>query len=335
MATDSNNSISNSSCDQMIACLPASDCIPWLVVLITECLAIVILNIITIIVFVKQRQLQRQSTYLIIHLAIVDLLVGAVSGPLQIEINLARFCNLWEFNWNSTWSLLLKHSFMHLFSFASLANLVCVSLERLHATFRPFKHRFIKKRVYVVIIAAIWLTTTVRELVQIVLQRTGSSGSLITFTLYILVYVISVCAICVSYLLIVIKVRCSRHPHRYGAARGERKLTGTSFIVAILSLLLWLPVIIYLSVEIFHFQSILNFSSQSWFHVIMTMLALFLANSIINPAIYAQQMPVFRAGLSQIFGKNPKDPAKFPLRNLKLFQEQTTSLRTEKETSLI
>ena len=61
-------------------------CIPWLVVLIIECLAIIILNIITILVFVKKkRQLQRQSTYLIIHLTIVDLLVGAVCGPLQIK----------------------------------------------------------------------------------------------------------------------------------------------------------------------------------------------------------------------------------------------------------
>ena len=61
---------------------PAYHCIPWLAVFGTVCLAIVILNIITIIIFVKRRQLQRKSTYLIIHLAIVDLFVGAVSGPL-------------------------------------------------------------------------------------------------------------------------------------------------------------------------------------------------------------------------------------------------------------
>ena len=46
--------------------LPASQCIPWLVVFIAECLAIVILNIITIIVFVKQRQLQRPE-YILDH----------------------------------------------------------------------------------------------------------------------------------------------------------------------------------------------------------------------------------------------------------------------------
>ncbi|KAL9979685.1 hypothetical protein ACROYT_G017385 [Oculina patagonica] len=89
MANDTNSSFSNSSFEKIMARLPASDCIPWLIVLITESLAIVILNIITIIVFVKQRKLQRRSTYLIIHLAIVDLLVGGVSGPLQIQIYMA------------------------------------------------------------------------------------------------------------------------------------------------------------------------------------------------------------------------------------------------------
>ena len=58
--------------DRMSPRLPDSDCIPWLAVLVLECLAIVILNITTITVFVKQRQLRRQSTYLIIHLTIVN-----------------------------------------------------------------------------------------------------------------------------------------------------------------------------------------------------------------------------------------------------------------------
>ena len=171
MVTDTNSSIPNSSYDKMTARLPVSECIPWLVVLITECLAIVILNIITIIAFVKQRQLQRQSTYLIIHLAIVDLLVGAVSGPLQI-IKYMINCDLWEYNsLNIIWSSYVENAFMHLFSFTSLVNVVFVSLERLHTTFRPFRHRFIEKWVYGVIIAVIWFLTAVREAVEIVLKE--------------------------------------------------------------------------------------------------------------------------------------------------------------------
>ena len=123
-----------------------SECIPWLVVLIIECLAIVILNIITIVVFVKKkRQLQRRSTYLIIHLAIVDLLVGAVSEPLQIEIGMSQSCPLWNYRRKTIWSHRLSFAFVHLFSFISLTNLIAVSLEQLHATLCPFRHRFVRK----------------------------------------------------------------------------------------------------------------------------------------------------------------------------------------------
>ena len=125
----------------------ASECIPWLVVLIIECMAIVILNTITVVVFVKKkRQLQRRSTYLIIHLAMVDLLVGVVSGPLQIEIGMSQFCPLWKEKTIS--SQHLSFAFVYLFSSTSLTNLTAVSLERLHATFFPFRHRFVRKWVY-------------------------------------------------------------------------------------------------------------------------------------------------------------------------------------------
>ena len=70
-----------------------------------------------------------------------------------------------------TWSIHLRFAVLHLFIFTSLVNLVFVPLERLHATFRPFKHRFVKKWIYGVIITVIWLTTTARESVQIVLRE--------------------------------------------------------------------------------------------------------------------------------------------------------------------
>ena len=93
-----------------------SQCIPWLVV--------AILNIITIVVFVeKKRQLQRRSTYLIIHLAIVDLLVGVVSGPLQIEHRMATFCNLWKYSRERIWSDYLIVGFVNSFSSTSLVYL--------------------------------------------------------------------------------------------------------------------------------------------------------------------------------------------------------------------
>ena len=295
--------------------LPNSDCIPWLPVLILECLAIVILNIITIIVFVRQRQLRRHSTYLIIHLAIVDLLVGAVSGPLLID-NRLYYCDLPRFPASSyNWSIHLKFAVQHLFPVTSLVNLVFVSLERLHATLRPFRHRFVKKWIYGVIITVIWLTTTARESVQIVLKEEGISNFYIDSTLYLPFYLISIFLICVCYILIVVKVRCSRHPYHHGAASiRERKLTGTSLMVALVSLLSWLPLIIYLVSENFT-----ELSLRSFFHIRMTLTSIFLMNSIVNPVIYAMRMPEFRAGVSQIFCRaaNPAIQPDLPLRNLK------------------
>ena len=291
----------------------ASECIPWLVVLIIECLAIVILNIITIVVFVKMKcRLQRRSTYLIIHLAIVDLLVGAVSGPLNIEERIAWLCPLWKIRRMTNWSYHLSFAFVNLFSFTSLTNLIAISLERLHATFCPFRHRFMRKWVYRAIIIVIWLIAIVREVAQIFLWEISYFEVIHTY-LYILFYAVSLFVICVSYILITIKVRCSRHPQFRYRSKRERKLTGTALTVSLVSLLCFLPLIIYLAC------AGLSFSSFANFHIYLAMLVLFLANSLVNPIIYVLRMPGFREGLLQLVYRNPdisNASANLPLRNL-------------------
>jgi len=56
----------------------------WLPVFITEFVVIVILNAISIIAFARIRQLRERSTYLIMNLTVIDLLVGAVKGPIYV-----------------------------------------------------------------------------------------------------------------------------------------------------------------------------------------------------------------------------------------------------------
>ena len=292
----------------------ASECIPWLVVLIIECLAIVILNIITIVIFVKKkRQLQRRSTYLIIHLAIVDALVGIVSGPLQIEIGMSQFCPLWNYRRETISSQHLSFAFVYLFSSTSLTNLTAISLERLHATFFPFRYRCVRKWVYRAIIIVIWLIAIVREVAQIVLKGIADRAVINTY-LYILFYAVSLFVICVSYILITFKVRCSRHPQFHSRSKRERKLTGTALIVSLVSLLCFLPAIIYLAY--------LGFSSTYFInvHIKMAVQVLFLANSLVNPIIYALRMPGFRKSLLQLVYRVPDlsdGPANLLLRNLR------------------
>ena len=289
--------------------LSTSSCIPWFAVLSIECLAIVILNITTIIVFVKQRQLQRKSTYLIIHLAIADLLVGAISGPMQVHAIMAEcYGKIWDITFSRI-SLAIRP----FFPFASLVNLAFISLERVHATYRPFKHRLIKKWVYGLVIAFIYLSTICKGTIEIV---TDWPLNLIwVFSSYFILLVL----VCLCYISIYIKVRCSRQHQLHGAAGlRERKLTSTSFLVTSASLLTFLPLTIWESMIFLHVMSIPNWSI--YLQIGGTILTLFLANSLINPILYAVRMPEFRVGISKlIHRRTPQDhrnPVEYPLRNL-------------------
>ena len=248
---------------------------------------------------------------MIIHQAIVDLLVGVVSGPLQIENRMSKDCPQWKYRRETTWSRHISFAFVHLFSFTSLTNLVAIFLERLHATFRPFRHRFVSKWVYRAIIIVIWLITIVREVAQIFLWEIGYFEVINALPFY----AVSLFVICVSYILIIIKVRCSRHPQFHSRSRRDRKLTGTALIVSLVSLLCFLPAMIYLAYLGFSFTYFMNV------HINMAVVVLFLANSLVNPIIYALRMPGFREGLLQLFYRVPdlsrNATANLPLCNLR------------------
>ena len=235
----------NTSDTPTSAPLSAPACIPWVVLMTTESLIIVIFNLLTIIVFAKQRQLHRRRPYLLIrNLAIIDLLVGGISGPLQIEWNVGDSCDLWMYNrMIDSWFFVLKVSMLHLFSMASLCNLAAISLERMHAIICPSRHLFMKKMVYKVIIAVIWLIAILRECTQIVFIKVITRGRkteiLMSFTIYIPYYFISLLIICVCYTTIFMKIRYSSPPQplRSSVIIKERQLTKTLFVVTVTSLL--------------------------------------------------------------------------------------------------
>ena len=89
--------------------------------------------------------------YLVINLAVADMFAGGYGGALNFFYT-GPLCNFWQTNLPS---LGLWHSVLYgvynTFILTSIINLAVISLERLHATFRPFKHRFIKKWVFGVI----------------------------------------------------------------------------------------------------------------------------------------------------------------------------------------
>ena len=296
---------------------PVSHCVSWFAVFGTVCLAVVILNIITIIIFVKQRQLQRKSTCLIIHLAIVDLLVGAVTGPLWIEFFMSWYCDLWEYDMpDNIWLFVLGRATVYSIDKVSLLNLTFISLERTHATFCPFKHRSVKKWVYGVVIAVTWLVpVVVMSLVFGLLSFNHVSfkiASVLFSYISILLLVIFAC-----YFIIYIKVRGGRFAQLHGAAGlRERKLTSTMFLVTFGSFLTFLPQIVFWAEVAFDFKLLSSLPTDYAFHISMAVFVFFVFNSLINPMIYAIRMPEFRAGILQIIFRKTlrrSNPVNIPL----------------------
>ena len=299
--------------------LPVSHCVSWFAVFGTVCLAVVILNIITIIIFVKQRRLQRKSTYLIIHLAIIDLLVGAVTGPLWIDFFMRQYCDLLEFDRpDSIWLFVQGRATGYNIDKVSLLNLAFISLERTHATFCPFKHRSVKKWVYGVVITVTWLfPVVVMSLVFGLLNFNHVSfkiASVLFLYLSILLLVIFAC-----YFFIYIKVRGGRFAQLHSAAGlRERKLTSTMFLVTFGSFLTFLPLIVFHGMIAFDLKLYASLPTNFRFHFEMAMITFSLFNSLINPIIYAIRMPEFRAGMLQIiFRRAPRGlhPVNIPLQD--------------------
>ena len=286
--------------------LGTSECITWFVVLITEFLATAILNIITIIVFVKQRQLQRRSTYLIIHLAFVDFLVGAISGPLSLAGRMATFCHLWKDPFKEHATYIIQSAFTLMLYFISILNLAVISLERLHATLCPLKHRLLGNWIYVMAICAMWFFSTLVEFIPLMLYTTEQLNAKwlslfynIRSSLCLLVLLV----ICVSYILIYIKVRCGPNLQHHGAANREKQLTVTLVVVTIVSLITWLPVVVFFFLAT-NSTSYNEMSDKGNFHVAVALTVLITANSLVNPIMYAVRMAEFRKIACQLFKRS-------------------------------
>ena len=305
MASNTCNKTSNSTYERTRSAILTSDCTTLSVMLISECLAIVILNLITIIVFTKKRHLHRRSKFLVINLAIVDFLVGLVSVPALAMIRVWYFCYARDYNDAQTreYKILVLVILRDLFPLTSLVNLAAISLERLHATFFPFKHRFTKKWVYGVIISSTWLVAPFRETSLSVLHFYLKRDTSISLMVSLIWYVFFLSIICFSYISLFIKVRYGHNPQHHGATNRDRKLTITLIWVTFASLLSWLPFFVVTTLRYFNKDISNTLSNRSYFYFTSAMYMSVGVNSLANPLVYAVRMPEFRAGLVKIFRK--------------------------------
>ena len=280
----------------------SSECITWFAVFLTVSVAIVIVNLLSIILFMKNTNLRTRAMYLVINLTVADMFVGVISFLYAIiQLYASRKCAIVKIFLTSKETMTMAFLFCW-FPLTSLTSIAVISLDRLHATFRPFRHRFITENVYWVTIFAIWVLPA---MVSATLQLFVSFWNELQwyyFPLWESYSCLCLFVICVSYSSIVFHFLRGAKPQQHGASNRQRKLTITLFIMTIVSLLMWLPFVI---AALSRLKSVRLRKSFG---------ALFLANSFVNVIVYTIRMPEFRKAILELFKRRQrKNGAVIPL----------------------
>ena len=302
--------------------LSSSVCTSLLALYGTEMAVILALNFLTILVFVKNRFLRKRGVYLVINLAVADMLVGAF--PVSCTyLALGQSCNIWKGYCSIGQGFDVLYMLCHMFLIASLTNLAMISTERAHATCRPFKHRVITQRVYGTVIAVSWLLAS---LIATSLEVISQTKRDLLFYVWNSFNAICLFVICVSYVSIAVKVCCGVRPqHHDRVVSREKKLTKTLFIVTLVSLLLWLPYII-CSFLLFSTDIITSLSPLARILLNYACIFLYYANSFANSILYATRMPNFRRAAILLCRRNRQRQVLSKGRTVKILEEQRATV---------
>ena len=275
----------------------SSECITWFALFLTESVAIVTVNLLSIIIFIKNSNLRTRAMYLVINLTVADNFVGGISSIFLFEI-LGYDCQIVTVGSNTAPEGNITLFVFRWFPLTSLTSIAVISLDRMHATFRPFRHRNIKKWVYWVTIGAIWVFAAVMSTAMTLVSLHSGRQEPLPLYLWLSYCCLCLLVICVSYTSIAVRYWCAVRPQHHGATSRQRKLTVTLLIMTIVSLLFWLPYLIFTFVILTGRRSL---SFQQMMRVRFILLLLFYTNSFVNPIIYTIRIPEFRKALIALF----------------------------------
>ena len=288
----------------------SSECIIWFAAFLAVTVAIVTVNLLSIILFIKNSNLRTRGMYLVINLTVVDILVGGLSTINLLLIITHIGCKTVIVRLSGEGNMITWFIF-YWFPLTSLTNITVISLERMHATFRPFRHRVIKKWVYGVTICVVWVLAGMISTGIMLLSFFGKKWSQHQY-LWQSYCLLCLFVICACYASIIVKICCGARPQHHGAARRQRKLTVTLLIMTIVSLLLWIPYAI--ATFVFHTtDSIRSLSFTKGMRLNLSLLLLFYTNSFVDPVVYTRRMPEYRKALLLLLTRRQRQNAVIPL----------------------
>ncbi|XP_032219637.2 sphingosine 1-phosphate receptor 3-like [Nematostella vectensis] len=245
---------------------------------------LIFLNALTILTFLVHRNLRKRSLFLPLNLCFADMLVGVTS--LMYGSELTHFKNP---------SSLMRHlmspnsttTFDNFTATASFAGLTTISMERMHATVWPIRHRNLDNHPYFFVIALKWAFSVA---LTIILTEFTS----VYFSIAMAGVAVGILVISISYILIFVTVKHQNaqfQGHSTLAQKRERQLAKTLFIVTVLSLATWAPDMMWI---VYRRTAEKTESLLSVLALDIVLNVVRYLNSLINPCIYVLRMKAFR-----------------------------------------
>ena len=270
-----------------------------------EIAVIIIGNVFTIFIFWTLRMRLKRTCFLLINLAVADLLVGiAESAALAIHKSPRT-----EMQPKGTRSP--SWVFQTFGNCTSVMSLALVSLERVYAVLLPLRHRVTTTRAYVFSIVIVWGAGSCIAVLSLLTEYHAQVDVLYVIVASDFLILVSLVVICVSYLSIRSRLNFTspnlQVPHTRSMERNAR-LSKTLYVVVAVSLILWLPAFVVFSIKIFCWHCFPPFS-------LWLISVLHLANSMVNPFVYSFRMPMFKDALKKLWKKQGK---KVELRSVSL-----------------
>ena len=242
---------------------------------------IILGNFFTIWVFHRQRS-RKRSYFLLISLAVADLMVGLFAIPLFIKGSSTEHSYLWR---------LVSKSFDAFTGLTSIYTLAVISLERLFAILCPLRHRTLTSRSYIYAIAIPWIAAAV--FIAVIILKPNGRVKHPSYKFFPFLFLITpLLTMCVAYFSIWIKQKSTKGIRNHRAAR-ESKLTKTLFLVTGASLLTWTP--FQIMNNLFLFQGLQISLTVSNLSKILQF-----SNSLVNVVIYPLRIPEFKTTLKNI-----------------------------------
>ena len=256
---------------------------------ILESVIIFVGNAFTIFVFWKHRNRLKRTSFLLINLAVTDLLVG-FTEPIALGA-FDLLAHLEETSFNNARNTNILTAFQVTFSFSSIFFLTLISLERVYALIWPLRHRVANTRVYIYSATFTWIAAISAGTLTLL-----AVYDILDFAQWIVVFgfvtILCFVTICVYYLVIRKRLNC-RVPaidcarNRQNEPQQNAKLSRTLFVMITASLLFWIPSIAVYSTHCLYPKSV-PLLAVHIFNLFR------LANSLVNPIIYSFRIPMFR-----------------------------------------